>query len=84
MIDDRVDILSGLLSGEIKPEAEANAAFFYLRGIELLDRMEPDRYALLREFDYASDRPISEPLVETLVNIRTRCFFPHSSKLTIA
>lgn len=71
MIDDRVDVLSKLLSGEIEPEAEANAALFYLRGIELLERMEPDRYALLREFDDAPDRPISGPLAETLVSEAT-------------
>lgn len=68
MIDDRVDVLSKLLSGEIEPEAEANAALFYLRGIELLERMEPDRYTLLCEFDDAPDRPINESLAATLVS----------------
>ena len=66
MIDARAEMLSKLLSGEIEPKAEANAALFYLRGIELFQEMDPERYSLLREFDDDPDRPISETLMETL------------------
>lgn len=50
MIADRIAVLQKLAAGEVKPEEVANAAIWYLRGIELLEKIEPAKLELVRAF----------------------------------
>jgi hypothetical protein len=43
-ISRRAEMLRALATGQVRPEEEANAALYYARGIELLGKIEPERF----------------------------------------
>jgi hypothetical protein len=66
MLADRIAVLEKLAAGEVKPEEIANAAIWYLRGIELLERIDPAQLAAIRALAGNTAGEISEELSATL------------------
>lgn len=63
----RVEILEELSRGTTAPEELANAALDYLRGIELLGKLPPEKLDALRRLAGDAEAPIDETLLEALV-----------------
>jgi hypothetical protein len=66
MLAARIAMLEGLVRGEVKPEEAANAALWYLRGIERLATLEPAQLSLLRGAAHSDAPVISAELGQVL------------------
>jgi hypothetical protein len=62
----RVRFLEGVVTGEVKLEDEANAAFYYAQGIELLKKIEAERFEAVCAFGNGEQGEPDESVVETL------------------
>lgn len=69
MLRTRLDTLRELAEGEIEPEHLANAAVWYLRGIELLRNADENAVTELRAFDAMLDSVPSDELRELLTKL---------------
>jgi hypothetical protein len=63
----RIEMLEGLVTGEVKPEEEANAAIFYVRGIEALRKIAPERLAVISDFDAGRVGTLDDATRTTLI-----------------
>jgi hypothetical protein len=72
MADARVEVaqrmrfLEGVVTGEVKLEDEANAAFYYAQGIELLKKIEAERFDAVCAFEKGEAGKPDEGVIETL------------------
>jgi len=63
MLDERIELLSGILTGDVKPEEQANAAVYYLRAIErLADAWPAEALEALRTRDLQPGRGLDAGL----------------------
>lgn len=65
-INQRVRMLEGVVTGEVKLEDEANAAFYYAQGIELLKKIEPERCQAVCAYERGEAGKPGEGVIETL------------------
>lgn len=66
MLAERIAMLEGLVSGQVKPEEAANAALWYLRGVERLATLEPAQLAAIRNAADSSAPVTSDELAAAL------------------
>lgn len=66
MLAERVAMLQRMAKGEVTIEDTANAAVWYLRGIDLMDRMPPDKVQAVRECAADPSVNINDELAATL------------------
>lgn len=66
MLAERRAVLQMLASGRKKPEELANAALWYVRGAEMVDRLDPAALQAIRTFAADTSAPISDELADLL------------------
>lgn len=69
-IANRLNALTELAEGRIQPAENLNAAYFYLRGMALLESLSPEQLASLRTFTPGSDVTIPDALADALLEMQ--------------
>jgi hypothetical protein len=62
----RLELFSKLAAGEANPDDVANAALWYLRAIELLDKIDPVKLQALRDAIARPDAPLNADVLQSL------------------
>jgi hypothetical protein len=62
VVNDRIEMLDGVVTGRLDPALEANAAYDYARGIEEMNRIDPARRALFAPGDAGRHGPVDEEI----------------------
>lgn len=65
LLRDRINDLRAIVAGEVDAHAIANAAVWYLRGLDMLNDLDEDAITLLRE-DHLWDTPLPDDLANVL------------------
>jgi len=65
-LNDRVRMLEGVVTGEVKLEDEANAAFYYAQGIGLLKKIERERFEAVCAYERGEEVRPEESVIDTL------------------
>jgi hypothetical protein len=66
MLAERIAVLEGLVKGEVTPEEIANAAMWYLRGIELLESVEETKLESVRAAAMDSSKSVPTDVIALL------------------
>lgn len=65
-VEERQTILRRIIAGEVQPEAEANAAFYYAQGIDRLRQIDQEHLATLRALEFGREIELKSKVLETL------------------
>jgi hypothetical protein len=67
-VAERLTMLSKLAAGKVKPEEYANAAIWYLRGVEMLEKLRAEDLVSIRAYAADTSKPITPELALLLAS----------------